>query len=108
MTSNLKDKLSASVRRAKASQQADNTNEPASETLATRKAAGKSTNVKAATTKTAARMSARKSATTTRPAPTAEARSTTLTQAPPAAAPSSANQVKESGTALFPDRVWPD
>jgi len=59
---NLKDKLSANVRRAKASQEPEQT--PA--------AADK-------------------------PAPSK-----------PAAQPTSANHVKESGTALFPDRIWPD
>ncbi len=64
---NLKDKLSANVRRAKASQEPEQT--PA----------------------------AAEPAAADNPAPTK-----------PAAQPTSANHVKESGTALFPDRIWPD
>lgn len=72
---NLKDKLSANVRRAKATQQ------PEPDTPAAAKpAAAKPAAARPATAKPAAK-----------PAPAA-----------------TANVVQESGTSLFPSRVWPD
>jgi hypothetical protein len=108
---NLKDKLSANVRRAKAAQQPEGaapaaeqtsaaTAEPAVRKRATTSATGGSEAPGSKAAKPASpRPRTAKPRTTEGPAATTEK---------PAAPPSSANQVKESGTALFPDRIWPD
>lgn len=82
---NVKDKLSASVRQARAAQQPT-----AAKLKPATRAATESTTAKPAT--------ARQQRTAT-PAP---AKPTPATPVP------SANSVRESGSALFPDRVWPD
>ncbi len=78
----LKDKLSASVRKAKAAQK------PEADTAAP----------KAATARRRA----------PRAAKTAPERQAAAAQPTPPARRPSANFVEESGTALFPERVWPD
>lgn len=103
MTKNLKDKLSASVRRAKAGQLADKTAEPTAVAATAPKAEAKRAAVQAETTGRA-----RKPASVSPSAPAAPAKSTPSTPAQPATAVSSANPVKESSTTLFPDRIWPD
>ena len=81
---NVKDKLSASVRMAKAAQQTG-TDRPASE------AAAKPAPAKAPAAKPAAPKAAPAKAPPLKPA-----------------VPGSAGEIPESGTALFPSRVWPD
>lgn len=88
---NLKDKLSASVRRAKATQQPE-AEKPAAEKTVQKTASAKPATVKPTPAKPAPAKPAPKSVPARKPAPEA----------------TSANVVQESGSALFPSRVWPD
>lgn len=99
--SNLKDKLSANVRRAKATQLSEH---PPAEQLAS----NKPTTTKPTAPRAAAKPATQSAAVRTR----ARKPSAAKPAAQPAAAPQgtqrSANFVEESGSALFPARVWPD
>lgn len=97
-----KEKLSASVRQAKAGQdpKAEGKTDPESakggdQSAAEPKKPARSGDKPAAKPRSGTR---RASAAPRKPGPTTAKRSK----------PSSANEVPESGTALFPDRVWPD
>lgn len=96
-----KDKLSASVRQAKAAQDPKAGTAPETDAgQPTGRAAGNAKKPAAGTRKPPAKTAA---AATKTSAPSRKARSGA--DAPGA---STANHVPESGTALFPDRVWPD
>ena len=96
-----KDKLSASVRQAKAAQQPEAETRSAAEP---EKAAGK-TPITPKKPAVAGRKPATKAASAARKAPT---RTRKETPAPATDKPATANEVRDSGTALFPERVWPD
>jgi hypothetical protein len=102
---NLKDKLSASVRMAKAAQQS--ADQPAPESPAPPEpAAAPATAKKSAGTGVGARPPAAKSGGGAAPAetgPKAPAKTP-----PTAPAGSSAGEIPESGSTLFPERIWPD
>lgn len=97
-----KEKLSASVRQAKAEQDPKAEGKPETGSAKSGGQAGAEPKKPARSTgKPAARprSGARKA-----PAPPRKPGATTAKRGKPA----SANEVPESGTALFPDRVWPD
>jgi hypothetical protein len=89
---NLKDKLSASVRMAKAGQQ------PAAQPDSTPATASKPAPVKTVAAKPAATKQVKTGSVTAKPAPAKQ----------PAAKGKPANVNQDSGNALFPSRVWPD
>ncbi len=96
----LKDRLSASVRMAKAAQQSP-ADPPASEPAAPSSAAEKPADKAAAARAAAARPAAAKPA-SRRP------KSTVAPSGTPAGDTSGSGEIPESGSTLFPARVWPD
>ncbi len=99
---NVKDKLSASVRQARAAQSPAAADVTAGETAPAQPAAEKATAAKPAATRTAAARGTAAKPAASRP----EARKPATPKPVPAAA--SGNSVRDSAGELFPARVWPD
>ena len=98
---NLKEKLSANVRRAKAAQQPE-AEKPAEKDVVAKPVAAKPAAAKPAASKPPAVKPAPAKRTVAKPTPKSAPAGKSEKGTP------SANVVKESGTALFPSRVWPD